>query len=194
MNYREAYGLFASNGILFNHESPVRGETFVTRKITRGLARIKVGLQDELFLGNLEARRDWGHAKDFVRAQWLMLQHDRGDDFVVATGEQYTVRDFIARVAEKLGLPIEWRGAGLEETGVDTTTGRTLIRVDPRYFRPTEVDTLLGDATKARETLGWVPEFTFDELVTEMVDADLHAAERDALMMREGFRSYDYHE
>jgi GDPmannose 4,6-dehydratase len=188
VNYREAYGLFACNGILFNHESPVRGETFVSRKVTRGLTRISVGLDDCLYLGNLDARRDWGHARDYVRAQWLMLQQDQPDDFVIASGEQHSVREFVERAARSLSMAIEWRGSGLQEEGVDARTGKVLIRVDPRYFRPTEVDTLLGDATKARNVLGWKPECTFDQLVQEMVESDLRHARRDALIKKEGYR------
>ena len=172
MNYREAYGLFACNGILFNHESPIRGETFVTRKVTRGLARIKVGLDDCLYLGNLDALRDWGHAKDYVRAQWLMLQQDEPDDYVIASGAQHSVRSFITLAAKLLDISIAWRGKGVEEHAIDTATGKTIVRVDPRYFRPTEVDALLGDASKARQKLGWKAEIGFDELVREMVDAD----------------------
>ena len=177
-NYREAYGLHASSGILFNHESPRRGETFVTRKITRALAKIAVGQQTELRLGNLNAKRDWGHAKDFVRAMWMMLQQNDPDDFVIATGEQYSVRDFIAAAAPHFGMNIEWRGQGLDETGIDTNSGRPLIRVDPRYFRPAEVDTLWGDASKARATLGWQPEITFAELVKEMCDSEKAAIKK----------------
>ncbi len=187
VNYREAYGLFACSGILFNHESPIRGETFVTRKITRALARIHEGLEACLYVGNLHALRDWGHAKDFVRAQWLMLQQATPEDFVIATGEQHSVRDFVSRAARCLDMKIEWRGRGRDEQGVDTRTGRTIVRVDPHYFRPTEVDTLLGDATKARTTLGWKPEHTFDELIEEMVREDLNLARRDAVIAREGY-------
>jgi GDPmannose 4,6-dehydratase len=194
VNYREAYGLFACNGILFNHESPVRGETFVTRKITRGLARIKEGLQEYLHLGNLDARRDWGHARDYVRAQWLMLQQPQPEDFVIATGEQRSVREFVVAAAAELGMHIEWRGIGLDEQGVDVQTGRTLIKIDARHFRPTEVDSLLGDATKARRLLGWSADTSFEVLVKEMVAADLQAARRDALVAREGFMAYRYHE
>jgi GDPmannose 4,6-dehydratase len=194
VNYREAYGLFACNGILFNHESPVRGETFVTRKITRGLARIKVGLDDCLFLGNLESLRDWGHARDYVRAQWLMLQQERPEDYVIATGEQYSVREFVARTAKALGMDIRWHGKGLDEHAIDQVTGKTIVRIDPRYFRPTEVDTLLGDASKARRQLGWKPEIGFAQLVAEMVATDLELAERDALVAREGFSVYKHHE
>ena len=194
VNYREAYGLFACNGILFNHESPVRGETFVSRKITRGLTRIKVRLQETLHLGNLDSRRDWGHARDYVRAQWLMLQQEVPEDFVIATGKQYSVRDFVVAAGSLLDMKIEWQGEGVDEVGIDAATGRTLIRVDPRYFRPTEVDTLLGDATKAREKLGWTAEVTFPELVAEMVDSDMDLAKRDALVAKEGYKVYSHHE
>jgi GDPmannose 4,6-dehydratase len=194
VNYREAYGLFACNGILFNHESPLRGETFVSRKITRALTRIRVGLQETLHLGNLDSRRDWGHARDHVRAQWLMLQQDQAEDFVVATGKQYSVRDFVVAAGSLLDMKIEWRGEGLEEIGVDTVSGRDIVRVDPRYFRPTEVDTLLGDATKAREKLGWTAEVSFPELVAEMIESDLDLAKRDALIAKEGYRVYSHHE
>jgi GDPmannose 4,6-dehydratase len=194
VNYREAYGLYACNGILFNHESPVRGETFVSRKITRALARIHEGLQDCLFLGNIDARRDWGHAKDYVEAQWLMLQQQRAVDYVIATGHQYSVRDFVVRAGALLDMKIEWRGKGVEETGVDATTGRTLVRIDPRYFRPTEVETLLGDASKAKRDLGWSPRIPFDQLVKEMVETDLGIAKRDAHVVRGGFRAPTFHE
>jgi GDPmannose 4,6-dehydratase len=187
VNYREAYGMFACNGILFNHESPIRGETFVTRKVTRGLARIKVGLDDCLYLGNLDALRDWGHARDYVRAQWLMLQQTKPDDYVIASEEQHSVRSFVTLAARMLGIELGWRGKGLDEHAIDKATGKTLVRVDSRYFRPTEVDTLLGDATKARTELGWRAEIGFEQLVREMVDADLKLAERDALIAREGF-------
>jgi GDPmannose 4,6-dehydratase len=193
VNYREAYGLFACNGILFNHESPVRGETFVTRKITRALARIKLGLQQCLYLGNLDARRDWGHARDYVEVQWLMLQQDEPEDFVISTGEQHSVREFVDIAASKLGLHIAWHGKGAEEYGCDQD-GNTIVRIDGRYYRPTEVDTLLGDSTKARQKLGWKPRTNFDALVTEMVESDLEIAERDSLIQREGFRAYNYHE
>jgi GDPmannose 4,6-dehydratase len=194
VNYREAYGLFACNGILFNHESPVRGETFVSRKITRGLTRIRAGLQDTLHLGNLDSRRDWGHARDYVRAQWLMLQQDEPEDFVIASGTQFSVRDFVVAAGALLDMKIDWQGEGLEEVGVDSVTGRTLVRVDPRYFRPTEVETLLGDATKARQRLGWTAEVSFAELVAEMVAADLETAQRDALVANEGYKVYSHHE
>jgi GDPmannose 4,6-dehydratase len=194
VNYREAYGMFACNGILFNHESPLRGETFVSRKITRALTRIKVGLQETLHLGNLDSRRDWGHARDYVRAQWLMLQQEVPEDFVIATGKQYSVRDFVVAAGTLLDMKIEWQGDGVDEVGIDTVSGRPLVRVDPRYFRPTEVETLLGDATKAREKLGWTAEVTFPELVAEMVESDLDAAKRDALVAKEGYKVYSHHE
>jgi GDPmannose 4,6-dehydratase len=193
VNYREAYGMYACNGILFNHESPVRGETFVTRKITRALARIKLGLQDCLYLGNLDAKRDWGHAKDYVEMQWLMLQQEKPEDFVIATGVQYSVRDFVNAAANELGIRIRWEGAGLEEKGYDAS-GKCIVAVDPRYFRPTEVETLLGDPTKAREKLGWIPRIGFNELVTEMVREDLKTAERDELIKKHGYKAMDYHE
>ena len=225
VNYREAYGMYACNGILFNHESPVRGETFVTRKITRALARIKLGLQDCLYLGNLDAKRDWGHAKDYVEMQWLMLQQEKPEDFVIATGVQYSVRDFVNAAAKELGMQIRWEGQGAEEVGylegakseglsvkqntpstshpsLNTShltpntpdAQRAIVRVDPRYYRPTEVETLLGDATKAREKLGWVPRISFDELVAEMVREDLKSAERDELIKKHGYKTMDYHE
>ncbi len=194
VNYREAYGFHASNGILYNHESPVRGETFVTRKITRGLARIKLGLQDCLYLGNLDARRDWGHARDFVEAQWLILQQPEPDDYVIATGEQHSVREFVDAAARQLGMNIGWEGEGVHEQGIDSETGRCVVAIDPRYFRPAEVDTLLGDATKARTRLGWQPRTSFAELVAEMVREDLKGAERDELCRREGFQTFNHHE
>ena len=193
VNYREAYGIYACNGILFNHESPVRGETFVTRKITRALARIKLGLQDCVYLGNLSAKRDWGHARDYVQMQWLMLQQEQPEDYVIATGVQYSVREFVAAAAKEMGITVRWEGAGVDEKGYDAG-GRCIIAVDPRYFRPTEVETLLGDATKAREKLGWVPETSFDALVAEMVQADLRQAERDELVKRHGYSAFDHHE
>ncbi len=193
VNYREAYGIYACNGILFNHESPIRGETFVTRKITRALARIKLGLQDCLFLGNMDSKRDWGHAKDYVEMQWLMLQQDAPDDFVIATGVQYSVRDFVDAAAKEIGITITWKGAGVEEKGYDAQ-GKCIVQVDPRYFRPTEVETLLGDSTKAREKLGWTPRTTFAELVAEMVREDLKAAERDELVKKHGYQTMDRHE
>jgi GDPmannose 4,6-dehydratase len=186
VNYREAYGLYACNGILFNHESPIRGETFVTRKITRGLARIKLGLQDRLYLGNLNARRDWGHARDFVQAQWLMLQQPEPMNLVIATGVQHSVREFVEAAARELGMVTQWRGQGPEEKGYDAA-GKCIVAIDPRYFRPTEVDSLLGDASKAREVLGWRPRVSFEELVAEMAREDLRTAERDALVARHGY-------
>ena len=192
VNYREAYGLYACNGILFNHESPIRGETFVTRKITRALARIKLGLQEHLYLGNLDAKRDWGHAKDYVEMQWLMLQQEQPEDFVIATGLQHSVREFVDAAAKELSLPIKWRGEGVDEVGSDED--RQVVMVDPRYFRPTEVETLLGDASKARKKLGWTPKISFEELVAEMVQEDLRSAERDELIKREGYKAMDYHE
>jgi len=194
VNYRAAYGLFACSGILFNHESPLRGETFVSRKITRALTRISVGLQDTLHLGNLNARRDWGHARDYVRAQWLMLQQDVAEDFVIATGKQSSVRDFVVAAGKLLGLHIAWQGQGVDEIGIDKATGRTLVRIDPRYFRPTEVETLVGDPTKARLKLGWSAECSFEQLVDEMVRSDLEVAKRDALIAREGYKVYSHHE
>ncbi|HEY3300729.1 MAG TPA: GDP-mannose 4,6-dehydratase [Methylophilaceae bacterium] len=189
VNYREAYGIYACNGILFNHESPVRGETFVTRKITIALARIKLGLQDCLYLGNLDALRDWGHAKDYVEMQWLMLQQEQAEDFVIATGVQYSVRQFVNVAAAELGMSITWKGEGVNEKGYDAT-GKCIVSVDPRYFRPTEVETLLGDATKAREKLGWTPRISFDELVKEMVAADYKTAQRDELVKKHGYASF----
>ena len=193
VNYREAYGMYACNGILFNHESPLRGETFVTRKITRGLARIKVGLQKELFLGNLDARRDWGHARDYIEMQWLMLQQEKPQDFVIATGEQYSVREFVQRCAALLELDLTWKGSGVDEKAVDAE-GNVVVAVDPRYFRPTEVETLLGDPSKAKRDLGWVPRTTFDGLVQEMVEADLNTAKRDALAVAHGFSAFTVRE
>jgi GDPmannose 4,6-dehydratase len=194
VNYREAYGLFACNGILFNHESPLRGETFVSRKITRALTRIHVGLQEVLHLGNLDSKRDWGHARDYVRAQWLMLQQDVPEDFVIATGRQHSVRDFVVAAGTQLGMRIEWKGTGVEEEGIDKKSGRTLVRIDPRYFRPTEVETLLGDPGKAKQKLGWAAEVTFEQLVAEMVAADLEEAKRDAMISKEGYKIYNHHE
>jgi len=193
VNYREAYGIYACNGILFNHESPVRGETFVTRKITRALARIKLGLQDCLYLGNLESKRDWGHARDYVEMQWLMLQQEKPEDFVIATGMQHSVRDFVEAAANAAGIGITWKGAGVNEAGVDVN-GKVVVKVDTRYFRPTEVDSLLGDAGKARQKLGWAPKITFDELVAEMMREDLKAAQRDDLVKKHGYSAYNYHE
>lgn len=215
VNYREAYGMYACNGILFNHESPMRGETFVTRKITRALARIALGLQDKLFLGNLNAKRDWGHAKDYVEMQWLMLQQETPDDYVIATGRQFSVRQFVTIAAAELGIEIDWRGKGLDETGVvagfdaallreklngscqvgeNLKPGAEIVAVDPRYFRPTEVESLLGDASKARTKLGWTPRISFEDMVREMVREDLSFAARDEVCKREGFKVYDYHE
>lgn len=193
VNYREAYGIYACNGILFNHESPRRGETFVTRKITRALARIKLGLQDCVYLGNLDAKRDWGHAKDYVEMQWLMLQQDHPEDLVIATGVQYSVRQFVDRAAKELGIKLHWEGEGVNEVGRDKN-GKAVVQVDPRYFRPTEVETLLGDATKAREKLGWAPKISFDEMVSEMVRDDLQTAKRDSLVQKHGYRAPNYHE
>ena len=194
VNYREAYGMYACNGILFNHESPIRGETFVTRKITRGLARIKLGLQDCLYLGNLNAKRDWGHARDYVEMQWLMLQQDEPEDFVIASGKQHSVREFVECAAKELDISIRWEGEGVEEKGIDRATGKAIIAVDPRYFRPTEVETLLGDATKAREKLGWETRISFAELVKEMAVSDLNEAKRDQLCQKSGFQTFHYHE
>ncbi len=193
VNYREAYGMYACNGILFNHESPVRGETFVTRKITRALCRIKLGMQPCLYLGNLDAKRDWGHARDYVEAQWRILQQPAPDDFVIATGHQYSVRQFVERAAAELGMAIEWQGSGADTVGRDAS-GRAIVRIDKAYFRPTEVETLLGDAEKARRLLGWQPRVSFDELVREMVAADLAIAERDHLVSRHGYRARGGHD
>ena len=189
VNYREAYGMFACNGILFNHESPVRGETFVSRKITRGLCRIKAGLEECLYLGNFNARRDWGHARDYVVAQWLMLQQDKPEDFVIASGEQHSVRDFVNKAAGQLGMKVRWEGNGVDEKVIDENTGQCIVKVDHRYFRPTEVDSLLGDASKAKEKLGWQATTSFDDLVAEMVREDLHLAERDALCLKRGYKT-----
>ena len=196
VNYREAYGIYGCNGILFNHESPIRGETFVTRKITRAMARIKLELQDCLYLGNLDAKRDWGHAKDYVEMQWLMLQQDQPEDYVIATGVQYSVRDFVNAAAKELDIKIRWQGQGqgVEEKGFCENTGKCIVAVDPHYFRPTEVETLLGDPTKAKQKLGWEPKIGFDELVAEMVREDLVTAEKDDLCQREGYQIYNYHE
>ena len=203
VNYREAYGMYACNGILFNHESPMRGETFVTRKITRAIARIALGLQDCLYLGNLSALRDWGHARDYVEMQWLMLQQDKADDFVIATGVQYSVRQFVEFAAAELGVSLGWKGQGAEEQGVvSAVTGKqakckvgdVIVKVDPRYFRPTEVETLLGDPTKAKEKLGWTPKTPLKELVAEMVQADYTSAKRDAMVKLAGFQTFDHHE
>jgi GDPmannose 4,6-dehydratase len=193
VNYREAYGMYACNGILFNHESPIRGETFVTRKITRGLARVKVGLQDCVYLGNLEAKRDWGHAKDYVEMQWLMLQQDGPDDYVIATGQQYSVKEFVNATAEEMKIKISWRGKGVEEEGMDER-GRRIVAVDPRYFRPAEVASLQGDASKARKKLGWKPRIGFREMVAEMAAVDLQNAERDLTLANSGIRVYERQE
>ena len=194
VNYREAYGMHASNGILFNHESPVRGETFVTRKITRALARIKSGLQDKLHIGNLNSLRDWGHARDYVEAMWLMLQQDQPDDFVIATGKQYSVRQFIEFGANALDMQVEWQGSGVDEVGVDPASGATIVAVDPRYFRPTEVETLLGDPTKAKEVLGWQATTSVEAMVAEMVEADYAEAQKDSLVKGAGYQTFDRHE
>lgn len=193
VNYREAYGIYACNGILFNHESPLRGETFVTRKVTRALARIKLGLQDCMWMGNIDAKRDWGHARDYVEMQWLMLQQQQAEDFVIATGVQYSVRDFINAAAAELGMLLRWEGSGVNEKAYDSQ-GVCRVAVDPRYFRPTEVETLLGDPTKAKEKLGWSPRTSFAELVAEMVREDLKSAERDGIVMRHGYETFQYHE
>jgi GDPmannose 4,6-dehydratase len=194
VNYREAYGIYACNGILFNHESAIRGETFVTRKITRAVARIKLGLQDKLYLGNLDSKRDWGHARDYVEAQWLMLQQGEPDDYVIATGVQYSVRDFVNMAFAEIDVNLEWTGQGVNEKGVDTRIGIVRVEVDPRYFRPTEVDTLLGDASKAKRKLGWSPKTTLNEMVKEMVKEDLITAERDQLCKQEGYRVFNHFE
>ncbi|MAB78059.1 MAG: GDP-mannose 4,6-dehydratase [Planctomycetes bacterium] len=189
VNYREAYGIYACNGILFNHESPIRGETFVTRKITRALARIKLGLQDHVYLGNLDAKRDWGHARDSVEMQWLMLQQDQPKDYVIATGQQYSVREFVEIAASYIGMEIIWRGQGLEEEGYDRQSGSSVVKIDPHYFRPTEVEDLLGDPSAAKTDLGWEPKITFAEMVQEMMKHDLDSAERDALVESKGYQS-----
>ncbi len=193
VNYRESYGMYACNGILFNHESPLRGETFVTRKITRALARIKLGLQDCLYLGNMDSKRDWGHARDYVEAMWAMLQQEQAEDFVIATGVQYSVREFVEAAAKELGIAITWSGTGVDEKGTDSK-GKVIVAVDPRYFRPAEVETLLGDPSKAKAKLGWTPKTSFAELVAEMVREDLKSAERDELVKRHGYAAYDYNE
>ena len=193
VNYREAYNMFSCNGILFNHESPIRGETFVSRKITRALARIKLNLQDCLYLGNLNAKRDWGHARDYVEVMWLILQQDEPDDFVIATGHQHSVRDFVNTAAAQLDMQIKWKGSGEEEKGYDAS-GRCIVAIDPRYYRPAEVETLLGDPSKAQEKLGWKPKTSFEQLVAEMVREDLKSAERDELVKRHGFTVYNHNE
>jgi GDPmannose 4,6-dehydratase len=194
INYREAYGIYACNGILFNHESPIRGETFVTRKITRALVRIKLGLQDCVYLGNIDAKRDWGHAKDYVEMQWLMLQQNKPEDFTISTGEQHSVRDFIEIAAKEINIEIKWEGEGVDEVGIDTKTDNIIVRIDERYFRPTEVETLLGDSTKAKNKLNWQPKISFQELVTEMVLSDLEEAKKDKLCKEEGFSVFDHYE
>lgn len=194
VNYREAYGMYACNGILFNHESPVRGETFVTRKITRALARIKLGLQDCLFLGNMNALRDWGHARDYVIMQWMMLQQNTPEDFVIATGEQHSVREFVELAAKEIGIEIRWEGHNEEEKGIDKKTGKCIVAVDPRYYRPAEVETLLGDPSKAKEKLGWTPTTSFYELVSEMMREDMRGAQRDELVKQHGFKYFNYNE
>ncbi|MBN1545800.1 MAG: GDP-mannose 4,6-dehydratase [Syntrophaceae bacterium] len=194
VNYREAYNIFACNGILFNHESPVRGETFVTRKITRAVARIKLGLQEKLYLGNLDAKRDWGYAGDFVKAMWLMLQQEKPDDYVIATGKTHSVREFVEKAFREVDLPLSWSGNGIHEKGHDEKGGRTLVEIDPKYFRPTEVEFLLGDPSKARDELGWEPKISFDDLVKMMVKADLEETQRDQLCSEAGFRTYNQFE
>jgi len=194
INYREAYGMYACNGILFNHESPIRGETFVTRKITRAMARIKLGLQECLYIGNLDAKRDWGHAADYVEMQWLMLQQKEPDDFVIATGKQHSVKKVIETAGKQLGISIRWKGNGVEEKGINEENDKTIVAVDPGYFRPTEVDNLLGDASKAKEKLGWVPRISFKQLISEMVTEDMKEAQKDDLCRQEGYKTYDHFE
>jgi GDPmannose 4,6-dehydratase len=194
VNYREAYNIFACNGILFNHESPIRGETFVTRKITRAVARIKLGLQERLFLGNLDSKRDWGHALDYVEAMWLMVQEAHPQDYVIATGESHSVREFVESAFREVGIGVSWKGSGVDEVGLDAKTGKSLVKIDSRYFRPTEVDFLLGDAGKAKRNLGWEPRISFGELVKMMVREDLREAERDQLCKNEGFKIFDHRE
>ncbi|WP_298607466.1 GDP-mannose 4,6-dehydratase [uncultured Thiothrix sp.] len=194
VNYREAYDIFACNGILFNHESPIRGETFVTRKITRALSRIKLGLQDKLYLGNLDALRDWGHARDYVEMQWLMLQQAAPEDYVIATGEQHSVREFIEIAADQLNFKIDWQGSGISEKGYDTVSGKCIIEVDPKYFRPTEVETLLGNPEKAKNKLGWMPKTSFEDLVKEMTHEDFKEASKDFLIRENGFKYFNHHE
>jgi len=192
VNYREAYGIYACNGILFNHESPVRGETFVTRKVTRALARIKIGLQDTLYVGNLNARRDWGHARDFVKMQWLMLQQDVPEDYVIATGIQYSIKELIEIAARQLNISVRWEGEGADQKGIEEKTGQVIVAVDPEYYRPTEVNELLGDASKARDKLGWEPEITFEEMIAEMIEADMEEAQKDYLCLQEGFTTFNH--
>ena len=192
VNYREAYGIYACNGILFNHESPVRGETFVTRKVTRALARIKIGLQETLYVGNLNARRDWGHARDFVKMQWLMLQQDVPEDYVIATGIQYSIKELIEIAARQLNISVRWEGEGADQKGIEEKTGQVIVAVDPEYYRPTEVNELLGDASKARDKLGWEPEITFEEMIAEMIEADMEEAQKDYLCLQEGFTTFNH--
>ena len=192
VNYREAYGIYACNGILFNHESPVRGETFVTRKVTRALARIKIGLQDTLYVGNLNARRDWGHARDFVKMQWLMLQQDVPEDYVIATGIQYSIKELIEIAARQLNISVRWEGEGADQKGIEEKTGQVIVAVDPEYYRPTEVNELLGDASKARDKLGWEPEITFEEMIAEMIESDMEEAQKDYLCLQEGFTTFNH--
>ena len=194
VNYRESYGIYACNGILFNHESPLRGETFVTRKITRALARIKLGLQDKIYLGNIDAKRDWGHAKDYIEMQWLMLQQEEPDDFVIATGEQFSVREFVTIAAKHCAVEVDWQGQGVEEKGINKETGDVIVEIDPRYYRPAEVETLLGDASKAKEKLGWEPKIKFAQLVEEMITEDLKLASRDSLVEKVGYKVFKHHE
>ena len=194
INYREAYNIFACNGILFNHESPVRGETFVSRKITRGLARISLGLQDVLYLGNLNSKRDWGHARDYVEMQWMMLQQDEPDDYCIATGIQHSVREFVEYAWRHLNKKIIWKGEGMNEKGYDAETGNLIVSVDPKYFRPTEVDSLMGDSSKARDKVGWKPKITFEEMVNEMMEYDINVAKRDSLVKKHGFKTSDFNE
>ncbi|MDG1260240.1 MAG: GDP-mannose 4,6-dehydratase, partial [Flavobacteriales bacterium] len=193
-NYREAYNMYACNGILFNHESPLRGETFVTRKITRAAAKISLGLQDKLFLGNLDAKRDWGHAKDYVKGMWLMLQQDVAEDYVLATGETHSIRSFVQKAFAEVNIDIEWKGEGIDEKGIDKATGKVLIEVDPKYFRPTEVELLIGDPTKAQTELGWKHECSFDQLVKEMMASDLELFKRDRHLLDGGYKVMDYNE
>jgi GDPmannose 4,6-dehydratase len=194
VNYREAYGIYACNGILFNHESPLRGETFVTRKITRGISRIKHGLEECLYMGNLDSKRDWGHARDYVRMQWMMLQQEKPEDFVIATGKQHSVRQFIEMSCKEAGIPLAWKGRGLDEQGIDSSTGKAIVRIDPRYFRPAEVDSLLGDPSKAKRKLGWEPQVTLEQLVHEMMAADLEQARQDTVIKSHGFKIVAHHE
>ena len=194
VNYREAYGIYACNGILFNHESPIRGETFVTRKITRALARIRLGLQDQLYLGNMNSLRDWGHAKDYVEMQWLMLQQETPEDFVIATGEQHSVREFVEVAANEVNIKIRWEGKDADEKGYDIASGKCIVSVDSRYYRPAEVETLLGDPSKAKSKLGWIPQTSFADLVSEMMREDMKEAQRDELVKQHGFKYFNFHE